>query len=135
MKRVLFVLIGIGVGTSVFVSAQGMAKRPLAIEDYYRVQTIGGMRWSPDGKAITFSVSTRVEEGNATRTETFTVPADGSAPPTKVEAPAGNGGAGRGGRAGGAGVAGGAGGGIASPDGTVTLITRDMPRPAAPTPT
>jgi dipeptidyl aminopeptidase/acylaminoacyl peptidase len=129
MKRALFVLIGIGAGASVFASPQGTAKRPLAIEDYYQVQTIGGMRWSPDGKTITFSVSTRVEECNATRTETFTIPVDGSAPPVKVEAPSEGGGAGRGGRAGGLGAAG---GGLASPDGTVTLIARDLPRPAAP---
>src|SRR5687768_5088440 len=62
MKRTLVVVIGIGVGMTGFVSAQSAAKRPLVIEDYYRVQTVGGMRWSPDGKAITFSVSTRVEE-------------------------------------------------------------------------
>lgn len=125
MKRVLFVLIGIGAGASVFASSQSAA-RPLAIEDYYQIQTIGGMRWSPDGKTITFSVSSRVEEGNATRTETFTVPADGSTPPIKVEVPAGGGG--RGGRAGGTS---GDSGGIASPDGTVMLVTRDVPRPAA----
>src|SRR5688572_27720433 len=132
MKRpsqLLLVMVAIGAGMTAFVSAQNGARRPLAIEDYYQVQTIGGMRWSPDGKTITFSVSTRVEEGNATRTETFTVPADGSSAPIKVEAPAGGGGTGRGGRAGGPG---GTGGGAESPDGTVTRITRDLPRPAAP---
>src|SRR5688572_13552393 len=131
MKRpsqLLLVMVAIGAGMTAFVSAQNGARRPLAIEDYYQVQTIGGMRWSPDGKTITFSVSTRVEEGNATRTETFTVPADGSSSATKVEND-GGGGAGRGGRGGGSG---GGGGGVASPDGTVTLITRDLPRPAAP---
>ena len=89
MKRTLLVAIAIGAGAATFVSAQSAARRPLAIEDYYRVQTVGGMRWSPDGKTVTFSVTTRIEEGNATRTETFTVPADGSAPPVKVEPPAG----------------------------------------------
>jgi dipeptidyl aminopeptidase/acylaminoacyl peptidase len=128
MQRVLFVLISIGAGASVFASPQAAAKRPLVIEDYYQVQTIGGMRWSADGRTITFSVSTRVEEGNATRTETLTVPADGSSSPAKVEAD-GGGGAGRAGRGGGPG---GGGAGVASPDGTVTLITRDLPRPAAP---
>jgi dipeptidyl aminopeptidase/acylaminoacyl peptidase len=118
--------IAFGAGLTTFVSAQSVAKRPLAIEDYYRVQTIGGMRWSPDGTTITFSVSTRVEEGNATRTETFSVPADGSAAPTRVEASAANGG--RGGRAGG-------GGGEAvfpSPDGSNEVVLRDIPRPATP---
>ena len=121
-----FVLIAIAVGATTFVSAQGAPKRPLTIEDYYRVQTVGGLRWSPDGKSISFSVTTRVEEGNATRTETFTVPADGSAPPAKVDVASSNG---RGGRAGGPG---GDAGGIASPDGSMVLVMRDIPRPAAP---
>ena len=34
---------------------------------------------------MTFTVSTRVEENNQTRTETFTAPTDGSASPTKIE--------------------------------------------------
>ncbi len=91
MNRTLCVVIAMGAGTATFVSAQSAARRPLVIEDYYQVQTVVGMRLSPDGKTVTFSVSTRVEEGNATRTETFSVPADGSAPPIKVEAASGPG--------------------------------------------
>jgi len=119
MKRTLFVVIGMAAGAATFLSAQSAAKRPLAIEDYYRVQTVGSMRWSPDGKTISFSVSTRVEEGNATRTETFAVPADGSAAPGKAEAFDG-GGAAR------------ALGNVPSPDGTVAVMARDVPRPPAP---
>ena len=118
MKQPLFVLLAIGAGASSFVSAQSAAPRPLTIEDYYRVQTVGGLRWSPDGKAITFSVTTRVEEGNATRTETFSVPADGSAQPTKVEPTSSVSGL----------------GGVLSPDGTLRLVLRDIPRPPAPSP-
>ena len=67
-------------------------RRPLAIEDYYRVLTITNPQISPDGKTVRFSVTTRVESDNSTKSESFTVPADGSAPPKKVEtgsAPAG----------------------------------------------
>ena len=82
----------------------GQSKRPLAIEDYYRVLTVTNPQISPDGKTVRFSVTTRVETDNSTKTETFTVPTDGSAPPSKVDAaPAGDAAAraaGRGGRGG-----------------------------------
>lgn len=127
MWRTLFVWSVFGAAAVTSLLAQGAARRPLTIEDYYRVPTVGGVRMSADGKTVTFTVSTRVEEGNSTQTETYTVPADGTAPPTKVEAPAGGG---RGGRAGGAGEAAVS---IASPDGQWTLTTRDIPRPTLPT--
>ena len=58
--------------------------RPLAIEDYYRVQTINSPQISPDGRWVVFTVGTRIEDDNSTRTETYLVPADGSAPPHRV---------------------------------------------------
>src|SRR6188508_1462981 len=94
------------------VSLQGQTKRPLAIEDYYKVLSVTSPQISPDGKTVRFSVTTRVEADNSTKTETFTVPADASAPPAKVENAAG----GRAGR----GTGGGRGGGsviVTSPDG------------------
>jgi dipeptidyl aminopeptidase/acylaminoacyl peptidase len=121
MKRLLLVTIAIGAGAAAPILSQDAAKRPLAIEDYYNVLTVGGVRLSPDGRTVTYSVATRVEEGNATRSETFTVPADGSAPPAKVETTAGGG---RGGRAGGAGGA----ASLTSPDGKWTLVTKDLPQ-------
>src|SRR5438552_7686573 len=94
----------------------GQAKpRPLAIEDYYRVLTVTNPQIAADGRTVRFSVTTRVEADNGTKTETFTVPTDASAPPTKVENTAG----GRGGRSGrGAGGGRGGGGGVTvtSPD-------------------
>ena len=60
------------------------ARRPLAIEDYYRVQTVGGVAISPDGRWVSFTVSTRVEEDNSTATETWVVPSDASAQPSRV---------------------------------------------------
>jgi hypothetical protein len=58
---------------------QGQVKRPLAIEDHYRVLTITNPQIAPDGKSVRFSVTTRVESDNSTRTESFSVPADGPA--------------------------------------------------------
>ena len=106
---------------SATVALDGQAKpRPLAIEDYYRVLTVANPQISPDGKTVRFSVTTRVESDNTTRTETFVVPTDGSAPPSKVEgAPAGR--AGRGGGRGGGGVM------VTSPDGKWQVRTQEKP--------
>jgi dipeptidyl aminopeptidase/acylaminoacyl peptidase len=95
------------------------SKRPLAIEDYYRVLTITNPRISEDGKTVRYSVTTRVETDNSTKTETFTVPADGSAPATKVATEAGSG---RGGRGGGATR-------VTSPDGAWIARTQEKARP------
>ncbi|HEY4129227.1 MAG TPA: hypothetical protein VGM50_01320, partial [Gemmatimonadaceae bacterium] len=43
------------------IAAQG---RPLAIEDYYRIKTVGGPAISPDTRWVAFTVTTRVEATN-----------------------------------------------------------------------
>ncbi len=58
--------------------------RPLAIEDYYRIQSVGNPQISPDGKWVVFSVSTRIEEDNSSRSETYLVPSDASSGPRRV---------------------------------------------------
>jgi dipeptidyl aminopeptidase/acylaminoacyl peptidase len=89
-------LASIAFALSAAVGAQ--TKRPLAIEDYYRVLTITNPQIADDGKTVRFSVQTRIEADNSTKTEVFTVPTDASAPPTKVgDAPSGGRGGGRGG--------------------------------------
>src|SRR5438874_6153147 len=60
------------------------AKRPLSIEDYYRVKTVGAPEMSPDGKRIAFMVTTRVEATNGSTSEVWMVPADGSEPAHRV---------------------------------------------------
>ena len=100
------------------VGLHGQTKRPLAIEDYYRVLSITNPQIAPDGKSVRFSVTTRVEGDNSTTTESFVVPTDGSSPPSRVETPAG----GRGGRGGGRG------GGtvtVTSPDGKWQVKTQE----------
>jgi dipeptidyl aminopeptidase/acylaminoacyl peptidase len=68
----------------------GVAQRPtgsrraLTIEDYYRIQTVGNLKISPNGMWVAFSVSTRIEEDNSTRTETYLVSTDGTAKPWRV---------------------------------------------------
>ena len=58
--------------------------RPLAIEDYYRIQAVGAPAISPNGRWVAYSVSTRIEDDNSTRTETFLVPSDAAAKPARV---------------------------------------------------
>ena len=106
----------------------GQSARPLAIEDYYRVLTITNPQISEDGKTVRYSVTTRVESDNSTKTEIFTVPADGSASPTKV----GEGGGGRGGDGGGPSTGAGRGGAAArvtSPDGKWIARTQEKALP------
>ena len=79
--RVFLILILVSSLAVGFVSAQG---RPLAIEDYYRIQSVGNPQISPDGHWVAFTVSTRIEEDNSTRVETSILPTDRSAEPRRV---------------------------------------------------
>jgi len=111
--------------------AQGPTRRPLSIEDYYRVKTIGGVELSADGQWVSFTVTTRVEETNGNTTEAWIVPWDGSAPARRLS---GDSAAGVTAGAGGRGGRGGRGGGasttpVQSPDGQWRFVVRDVPPP------
>jgi dipeptidyl aminopeptidase/acylaminoacyl peptidase len=79
--RLMAALAVIAAGT---VSVNAQRGRALAIEDYYHVQTVGNPQISPDGHWVAFSVSSRVEQDNSTRTEVLIVPSNGSAAPRRV---------------------------------------------------
>ena len=73
--------------------AQGQSSAPatsrgraLAIEDYYRVKTVGSPEISPDGRWVAFTVGTRVEATNGETSEVWLVPSDGSASPRRASA-------------------------------------------------
>ncbi len=121
MARMARAAVGVGIGFLIagvsnaprIVAGGQHPAQPLRIEDYYRLQTVGGVAMSPDGQTVTFTVSTRVEATNGSTVESYVVPADGSAPPrraapAKTEAPAP---------------------GTVSPDGKWRVILRDTPRP------
>jgi hypothetical protein len=59
-------------------------KRPLRLDDYYRMRDVGSPRISPDGQWVAYTVSLPVEETNDDITESYIVRADGSAPPVRV---------------------------------------------------
>ncbi len=101
------------------------ARRPLAIEDYYRIKTIGGVSISADARWVMFTVSTRLEETNGNATELWRVPLDGSAKPER--APEGTAEGGRGGRGGRGATA--VGVEVPSPDGQRVFVVRDAPPP------
>ena len=65
-------------------AAQPTTGRALTIEDYYRIQTVGNPLLSPDGRWVSFSISTRIEEDQQTRVEFWLVPSDASAKPWRV---------------------------------------------------
>src|SRR5690349_16990383 len=60
------------------------AGRPLAIEDFYRLKTVGTPELSPDAKWVAFTVSTRVEETNGIASEVWLVAASGASPARPV---------------------------------------------------
>jgi dipeptidyl aminopeptidase/acylaminoacyl peptidase len=112
-------------------SAAAQTGRPLTLEDYYRLKTIGAPVFSPDGRSLTFTVTTRVEETNGNTTERWTVPVDGSSPPQRVDSSVAQSGAPNGG---GRGRGGASRVTFASPDGQTIATLRDVPPPARATP-
>jgi dipeptidyl aminopeptidase/acylaminoacyl peptidase len=62
-------------------STQG---RALAIEDYYRIKTVGDPQISPNGRWVAYTVSTRVEEDNTNAIETYVVATDSAATPRRI---------------------------------------------------
>jgi Tol biopolymer transport system component len=104
-------------------AAQPPRGRPLAIEDYYAIRTVAAPRISDDGRTVTYTVSTRIESDNSTKSERWRVATDGSSEPQRIggdEVPVP--GPGRGG---------GRGAPIASPDGKWMATTRDKAQPKA----
>ncbi len=69
-----------------FISGAGAQDqgRALAIEDYYRIKSVGDPQISPNGRWVAYTVSTRIEEDNTTAIDTFVAAADRSAAPRRI---------------------------------------------------
>ncbi|MCA9738804.1 MAG: S9 family peptidase [Gemmatimonadetes bacterium] len=67
-----------------FAPAQSAGPRPLRLEDHYRLLDVGAPQISPDGRWVTYTVSTPVEETNSDDVATWLVPADGSGASVRV---------------------------------------------------
>jgi dipeptidyl aminopeptidase/acylaminoacyl peptidase len=60
-------------------------RRALAIEDYYRVLTVGDPALSPDGRWVSYSVAERVESDNSTKSSAWLLRSDAAAAPRRVQ--------------------------------------------------
>jgi len=73
------------------VSTSSQSPRPLQIEDYYKLKSVGATQISPDGRSVLFTVTQRIEDDvtakreNQSLTETYVVAADGSGRPRLVQ--------------------------------------------------
>src|SRR5438094_3333997 len=66
--------------------ANGADRRRLTPEDLYRLTFVGDPQLSPDGALVAFVYTTIDREGDRYRSQIWTVPADGSAPPRRFTA-------------------------------------------------
>jgi dipeptidyl aminopeptidase/acylaminoacyl peptidase len=83
MTKTLLSVVVLASAVTVAVHAQSSG-RALTIEDYYHVQTVGTPQISPDGRWAVFSLASRVEQDNSTRTEILLVPTSAASPPRRV---------------------------------------------------
>ncbi|MEO8677635.1 MAG: S9 family peptidase [Vicinamibacterales bacterium] len=66
------------------MSAQAPKGRALAIEDYYKIKSIGDTQMSPNGKWVAYTLSTKIEEDNTTSIETYVIGSDTAAQPRRI---------------------------------------------------
>jgi dipeptidyl aminopeptidase/acylaminoacyl peptidase len=83
------VIVALPVGVTA-QSASGPRGRPLAIEDFYRLKTVGAPEMSPDGRWVAFAGMTRVEATNGETGEVWLVPSDASQSARRVSAEGAN---------------------------------------------
>ena len=62
-------------------------KRPLELEDYYSIVSVGGPAISPDGATVAFVRTVTLEESNRRYSEIWAVATDGSAGPVRLTSP------------------------------------------------
>lgn len=68
-------------------AASAQERRPLELEDYYRLKDVGSPALSPDGSRVAYVVSWVVEEENRRHSEIRLAPADGSGEPVRLTSP------------------------------------------------
>ena len=76
------------IGTSLFpASLTAQTRRPLELEDYYRLKSVGSPALSPDGSRVAFVVTSVLEDENRRHSEVWLANADGSGEPTRLTSP------------------------------------------------
>ncbi len=76
--------------TAAFLLPSALAaqsRRPLEIEDYYRLKSVGSPALSPDGSRVAFVVTSVLEDENRRHSEVWLANADGSGEPTRLTSP------------------------------------------------
>ncbi len=63
------------------------SRRPLEIEDYYRLKGVGSPALSPDGSRVAFVVTSVLEDENRRHSEVWLADADGSGEPIRLTSP------------------------------------------------
>ncbi len=89
IRSLLTPALAISVWFASAASAQSTLKaagRALTMEDYYRLKTVGAPELSPDGRWVTFTVSTRVEDTNGETSEIWLADAAGARAPMRLSA-------------------------------------------------
>ncbi|MEP6621105.1 MAG: S9 family peptidase [bacterium] len=59
-------------------------KRPLQLDDYYRIRELSNPELSPDGRWVAFTIGTRIEATNGTDHEVWLVPTDATSAAKRV---------------------------------------------------
>ena len=71
----------------VTVPAAAQERRPLELEDYYRLKSVGSPALSPDGSRVAYVVSRVVEDENRRHSEVWLANADGTGEPVRLTSP------------------------------------------------
>ncbi|MYB97359.1 MAG: hypothetical protein F4X60_02210, partial [Gemmatimonadetes bacterium] len=69
------------------VPVAAQERRPLELEDYYRLKNVASPALSPDGSRVAYVVSWVVEEENRRHSEIWLADADGTGEPVRVTSP------------------------------------------------
>ncbi len=85
MSRRMALLI---VMVAICATASAQNRRPLDLEDYFRLESAEAPAISPDGRWVAFVRTYTVESENRRHSEIWLVPSDGSAAPTRITNPA-----------------------------------------------
>ena len=73
---------------SMFLARTNAATRPIALDDYYRIETAAAPAMSPDGRWVAFVRNSTIEAENQRHSEIWLSPADGSSPAVRLTSPA-----------------------------------------------
>jgi len=83
-------LLATGLTTAAFLLPSVLAaqsRRPLELEDYYRLKSVGSPALSPDGSRVAFVVTSVLEDENRRHSEVRLANADGSGEPIRLTSP------------------------------------------------